>query len=148
MVALRDSLHQLEMGRVTPADHPNNAPYVVRAIRARDGIDPMPACISPDPETGEYTTVEARYRAYWEEESDARSVIDIKWRTRSRFVHALERLEQLRLMIGPPHVGLRSLENDDHLTQLYIEYGTLLETDAQRYICGCQHKRCNQPVEL
>lgn len=57
----------------------------------------------PHPLTGEYTTVEARYRRLVSLGADRISdvALEDRWRNRSEFVRDLERLEQLRLDLGP-----------------------------------------------
>ncbi|KAF1947492.1 hypothetical protein EJ02DRAFT_461679 [Clathrospora elynae] len=113
-----------------------------RAVRAIDGVEPLPACVKPHPTTGEYTTVETRYRAYWEQElrtagpDDAAllGLIDGLWNARTALARDVERLEHLCLRLGPfsgrqPPGGLRQGDTADESspTKMYVEYGALLE---------------------
>lgn len=43
--------------------------FVERAIRTLQGNQALPACLEPDPDTGEYTTIEERYRSEVDEQT-------------------------------------------------------------------------------
>jgi hypothetical protein len=79
-----------------------------------------------NPVTGEYITLETRYRAYWEQalrERDGsvdriQEMVETYWNGRSDFMRDLERLEHIRLTLSPPSAASRARE---------VEYDSLLE---------------------
>ncbi|KAI4922898.1 hypothetical protein J4E90_001334 [Alternaria incomplexa] len=82
----------------------------------------------PDPATGEYTPIEARYRrlVFLGTERISGVALEDRWRNRSAFVRDLERLEQLRLHLGPQPASNNRPEPGLDQTRLLIEYGALL----------------------
>jgi hypothetical protein len=87
----------------------------------------------PDPVTGEYRTIETRYKAFWEQDvlraggisdNEMQGFVDQFWGLRSNFVRDLVRLEHIHLRLV-----LSSITSNDRVldTRQYIEYGSLLE---------------------
>ena len=115
--------HNLDVPDASPSD-----PRFRRALEAVHELKPVPSCIMPDPATGEYTPIEERYRRLKILETDRISgvALEDRWRNRSAFVRDLERLEQLRLHLGPQPASDNRPEPGLDQTRLLIEYGALL----------------------
>jgi hypothetical protein len=146
VVALRDRFHRLELAREerlrgNPVPAPSSNPQASRTTRVAAGLDPVPACITPDPTTGEYVTVESRFRSFYhgalrEGGADAATVarmVENLWISRHAFVRDIERLEYLYSRLGPLHVRQvlgpllpGSVADDTPLAQLCVEFDDLL----------------------
>lgn len=115
--------HNLDVPDTSPSD-----PRFRRALEAIHELKPVPSCIMPDPATGEYTPIEARYRrlVFLGTERISGVALEDRWRNRSAFVRDLERLEQLRLHLGPQPASNNRPEPGLDQTRLLIEYGALL----------------------
>lgn len=122
----------LTIGRHTMPHSPAIGAHLVRAIRTLSGEDSLPACLVPEPATGTYVSIEARYRAEAEEQAQflfpqwdnvsIHAFAESTWQRRTPFVRDLERLESLC-------DTLLSFNNLDgyELWLAYIEFSFLLE---------------------
>jgi hypothetical protein len=136
--ALEDRMHRLDIrfhgrSRYGPAAAPSGSSFASQTTNVRTGLDLVLACITPHPTTGEYTTVETRFRSYWEQilppnDVDVANTINDLWNTRNAFVRNIERLEYLYSRFGP----LQARQTLGPLIQGNVAEGAVTATPRMR----------------